>query len=67
MSNDLEHRAREILSANDRGNYTVPTSSGLYPAQWNWDSCLVALGFAQYDLPRAWQEVATLFSGQWRN
>jgi hypothetical protein len=55
------------LEANDRGNYAVPTSSGLYPAQWNWDSCLVALGFAQYDIPRAWQEVETLFSGQWRN
>jgi hypothetical protein len=67
MSNDLESRAREILRANDRGGYTVPTSSGLYPAQWNWDSCLVALGFAQYDMDRAWQEVETLFSGQWRN
>jgi hypothetical protein len=67
MSNDLELRAKAILGANDRGGYTVPTSSGLYPAQWNWDSCLVALGFAQYDLPRAWQEVETLFSGQWRN
>jgi len=67
MSNNLERRAREILRANDYDGYTVPTSSGLYPAQWNWDSCLVALGFAQYDLPRAWQEVETLFSGQWRN
>ena len=67
MSTDLEARAREILRANDRGGYTVPTSSGLYPAQWNWDSCLVALGFAQYDMNRAWQEVETLFSGQWRN
>jgi len=67
MSDHLEVRAKEILSANDRGEYTIPTSSGLYPAQWNWDSCLVALGFAQYDLTRAWQEVTSLFSGQWRN
>ncbi|MBV8455620.1 MAG: hypothetical protein JO122_03270 [Acetobacteraceae bacterium] len=67
MNNELTSRAQAILRTNDRGGYTVPTSSGLYPAQWNWDSCLVALGFAQYDMTRAWQEVATLFSGQWKN
>jgi hypothetical protein len=67
MSNELASRAQAILRTNDRGGYTVPTSSGLYPAQWNWDSCLVALGFAQYDMARAWQEVETLFSGQWKN
>jgi hypothetical protein len=57
--------AKRILQANDRGRYTVPTSSGLYPAQWNWDSCLVALGFAQYDQERAWREIETLFEAQW--
>jgi neutral trehalase len=67
VSNELASRAQAILRTNDRGGYTVPTSSGLYPAQWNWDSCLVALGFAQYDMARAWQEVETLFSGQWKN
>jgi hypothetical protein len=67
MSNELASRAQAILRTNNRGGYTVPTSSGLYPAQWNWDSCLVALGFAQYDMARAWQEVETLFSGQWKN
>jgi neutral trehalase len=66
MSNSLHTQAREILNANDcGGRYTVPTASGLYPAQWNWDSCLVALGFAQYDPARAWQEIETLFAGQW--
>ncbi len=34
---------------------------GLYPAQWNWDSCLVALGFAQFDPDRAWVEIETFF------
>jgi len=67
VSENLEVRAKDILRVNDRGGYTVPTSSGLYPAQWNWDSCLVALGFAQYDPARAWQEIETLFSGQWQN
>jgi glycogen debranching enzyme len=57
-------RARRILRDNDRGGYTVPTS-GLYPFQWNWDSCLVALGWATFDEARAWQEIETLFGAQW--
>jgi hypothetical protein len=60
----LDASAREILQANDRGGYTVPTS-GLYPFQWNWDSCLVALGWQAFDEPRAWQEIETLFEAQW--
>jgi hypothetical protein len=66
MNDQLNLLAKAILKSNDRdGRYTVPTSSGLYPAQWNWDSCLVAMGFAQYDPVRAWQEIETLFDGQW--
>ena len=57
-------RAREILRENDRGGYTVPTR-GLYPYQWNWDSAFAALGFAEFDLDRAWTELETLMSGQW--
>jgi hypothetical protein len=62
---DLAKQAIEILRANDRGGYTVPTATGLYPAQWNWDSCLVALGLAHIDEPRALTEIETLFAGQW--
>ena len=65
MTTDLTEAAIAILRANDRGGHTVPTSSGLYPAQWNWDSCLVALGFAEFDADRAWTEIETLFDGQW--
>ena len=61
---DLNAKAREILIRNDRGGYTVPTQ-GLYPYQWNWDSAFVALGFAEFDRNRAWQEIETLVSGQW--
>ena len=56
--------ARNILIQNDRGGYTVPTA-GLYPYQWNWDSAIAAMGFAEFDIDRAWQELETLFSGQW--
>ncbi|MBO9433398.1 hypothetical protein J7394_04230 [Ruegeria sp. R13_0] len=58
--------ARNILIANDRGGYTIPTS-GLYPYQWNWDSAIAALGFAEFDIDRAWTELVTLFSGQWED
>lgn len=60
----LDAEARRILELNDRGGYTVPTD-GLYPYQWNWDSAFAAYGFAQYDVNRAWEEMETLFSGQW--
>ncbi|MFY0617087.1 MGH1-like glycoside hydrolase domain-containing protein [Shimia sp.] len=60
----ISEQAREILITNDRGGYTVPTA-GLYPYQWNWDSAVAALGFAQFDVDRAWVEIETLFKGQW--
>jgi glycogen debranching enzyme len=57
-------RAVEVLKENDRGGYTVPTK-GLYPFQWNWDSCLTALGQGFFDEDRAWTEIETLFAHQW--
>ncbi|WP_367648644.1 MGH1-like glycoside hydrolase domain-containing protein [Ruegeria arenilitoris] len=59
-----DREARNILISNDRGGYTIPTE-GLYPYQWNWDSAIAALGFAQFDIDRAWIEIETLFTGQW--
>lgn len=66
MTQELSQLAKEILRRNDRGGYTVPTH-GLYPYQWNWDSAFVALGFAEFDRDRAWQEIETLISGQWED
>ncbi|MFD2052169.1 trehalase family glycosidase [Mesorhizobium calcicola] len=63
-TNDIIARAVEVLKENDQGAYTVPTK-GLYPFQWNWDSCLTALGLAHYDEARAWTEIETLFAHQW--
>lgn len=61
---DRDAEARAILRANDRGGYTVP-SPRLYPFQWNWDSPLTAIGWATFDLERAWREFETLATGQW--
>jgi Neutral trehalase len=60
----IAESAIAILRDNDRGSYTVPTK-GLYPFQWNWDSCFTALGQSHYDLDRAWIEIETLFAHQW--
>ena len=67
MSASEDNRRAEaiaILRNNDRGGYTVPTA-GLYPFQWNWDSAFCAMGFATFDEPRAWEELESLFLGQW--
>ena len=61
---DIDGVARAVLRDNDRGNYTIP-SPRLYPYQWNWDSAFAALGFASFDIDRAWTEIETLLAGQW--
>lgn len=66
MDPKLDQTARDILIGNDRGGYTVPTD-GLYPFQWNWDSCFVAEGWMTFDEPRAWAELDMLFAGQWED
>ena len=62
--NDMLREAQRILQLNDRGRYTVPTH-GLYPFQWNWDSCLTALGQHHFSPDRAWTELETLMAHQW--
>jgi glycogen debranching enzyme len=66
MKNETLQKAEAILRKNDRGSYTVPTH-GLYPFQWNWDSCLSAIGFSHIDEDRAWVEIETLFNHQWED
>jgi hypothetical protein len=56
---DLRTTAENVLRGNDNGGYTVP-SRATYPHQWNWDSALAALGWAELDPGRAWTELETL-------
>ncbi|BFI32654.1 mannosylglycerate hydrolase [Marchantia polymorpha subsp. ruderalis] len=60
----LHEHSIEVLKQNDFGGYTVP-ALGLYPFQWNWDAGFIAAGWAAFDVDRAWEEMETLFSGQW--
>lgn len=58
--------AKAVLAGNDLGHSTKP-APGLYPHQWNWDSCFIAIGISHYDTARAIQEIRSLLKGQWRN
>lgn len=60
----LERACIDLLRANDRGGYTVP-SPRLYPHQWAWDSAFAAIGWAHIDLDRAVTELELLMQGQW--
>ncbi|WP_297695883.1 trehalase family glycosidase [uncultured Eudoraea sp.] len=67
MSEPLITKAKEILNGNYREpGFTLP-SQGLYPFQWNWDSGLIAIGYANYDMERAQNEIRTLLDTQWKN
>ena len=59
LATDLRASAEAVLRHNDTGSYTVP-SRATYPHQWNWDSALAALGWAELDPARAWTELETL-------
>jgi Glycosyl hydrolase family 63 C-terminal domain len=63
---DLRTAATAVLRANDVGRYTLP-SRATYPHQWNWDSALAALGWAELDPARAWRELESLVSARDRN
>ena len=57
--------AKRTLINNRRLNYTLPTNTKLYPAQWNWDSAFIALGYSNFNLDYSFKEIETLISGQW--
>ncbi|HSX42598.1 MAG TPA: trehalase family glycosidase [Candidatus Saccharimonadales bacterium] len=62
----LLEQATAVLANNDRNTYTVP-AEGLYPHQWLWDSCFVAIGLRWIDIDRAQAELTSLLRGQWSN
>jgi hypothetical protein len=65
-SADLIQKAKAVLDLNDEGTHTIP-AEGLYPHQWLWDSCFIAIGIANYDVERAQTEILSLLEGQWSN
>lgn len=65
-SDALLAQTTAVLEMNDRGNYTQP-AHGLYPHQWLWDSCFIAIGLRHLDVERAKMELLSLLRGQWHN
>lgn len=65
-SEQLLEQAQAVLQSNNRGDFTIP-ASGLYPHQWLWDSCFIAIGLRHYDTDRAKTELLSLLRGQWSN
>ena len=64
MQNKVEE-AKKILLGNRKNGYTLPTNNKLYPAQWNWDSAFIALGYSHFNLDFSITEIETLLDGQW--
>ena len=65
-TSDLVEQAKAVLDSNDRGSYTIP-AHGLYPHQWLWDSCFIAIGLRHFDVERAKMEILSILRGQWHN
>ena len=64
---NLIYKAQKTLLGNRRKGYTLPTNNKLYPAQWNWDSAFIALGYSYFNLNHALKEITTLLDGQWKD
>ena len=64
---NLIYRAQKTLLGNRKKSYTLPTNSKLYPAQWNWDSAFIALGYSYFNFNFALKEIKTLLDGQWKD
>ena len=67
MMNKFVKIAQKTLIGNRKKGYTLPTNNKLYPAQWNWDSAFIALGYSYFNLNFALKEIKTLLDGQWKD
>lgn len=63
---DIQALATAVLHTNDHGAYTIPAAN-LYPHQWLWDSCFIAIGLRHLSPERACTELRSLVRGQWAN
>lgn len=63
---DLADGAKRVLEENWLGDATRP-GPHLYPHQWSWDAAFIAIGYATFAPERGWQELRSLFAGQWKS
>ena len=62
----LLESAKKVLDGNWTGSFTIPSGT-LYPHQWSWDSCMIAMGNSYFDTDRSMKEMDHLFDAQWKN
>jgi hypothetical protein len=65
-TDQLVESAKYILTKNWNGRFTI-ASPTLYPHQWSWDSCFVAIGKSYFNPEQAMKEIESLFAAQWEN
>ncbi|SHI40295.1 MGH1-like glycoside hydrolase domain-containing protein [Algibacter luteus] len=63
---NLQKEAIHVLNNNWKDGFSIPCAN-LYPFQWFWDSGLIAIGFAHFDMKKAEAEIETLLDAQWEN
>ena len=66
VDSELIESARKVLDGNWNGKFTLPSAT-LYPHQWSWDSCFIAIGNSYFNTDRAMKELEYLFDAQWKN
>lgn len=76
-THDLEHVAKQAKQILEDNKYEVSLNKTLYrrtvPSrkfyvhQWKWDSATHAMGLIHVDPERAYDEIRSLFAGQWEN
>ena len=66
VNNKLLESAKDILTKNWNGRFTI-ASPTLYPHQWSWDSCFIAIGKSYFNVEQAIKEMESLFEAQWKN
>jgi hypothetical protein len=59
VNNKLLEYAKNILAKNWNGRFAI-ASSTLYPHQWSWDSCFIALGKSYFNVEQAMKEMESL-------
>jgi glycogen debranching enzyme len=60
-------KAEQVLINNDIDGKSTKPSPRLYPHQWFWDSCFIAIGYSHFDISRAKKEIKGILEGQWKN
>jgi hypothetical protein len=66
VNNKLLESVKNILAKNWNGRFTI-VSPTLYPHQWSWDSCFIAIGKSYFNVEQAMKEMESLFAAQWKN